>query len=120
MGPKIRIKWRKKQRAQSRQSYWKHHATRRETYRQKYTARRAFIDALKAKPCVECGRSFPPCVMDFHHRNPNDKKLTIARAVVRFVNLDRILAEIAKCDLLCSNCHRIKTWGEHELRRGAS
>ena len=117
MAPKIRVKWRKKEREICRQSYWKHRATRRETYRRKYDIRRAFVDELKTKPCTVCGQSFPPCAMDFHHRNSDTKKVTIAMAIARFANLDKVLEELNKCELLCSNCHRIKTWGVGGTRR---
>lgn len=68
--------------------------------------RRAKLDALKDKPCVDCGQSFPPCVMDFDH-----VRGAKSRCVGNLFNVSeaRLMAEIDKCDLVCSNCHRIRT-----------
>lgn len=70
--------------------------------------KREFVRNLKSKPCTECGHTFPPECMDFDHR-PGEKKL---RAVSKMftLSLERILEEVAKCDLVCANCHRIRTY----------
>ena len=68
---------------------------------------KAFINNHKDKPCMDCGNSFPIISMDFDHR-PDEKKLfNLASAWGR--NIDKIIAEIAKCDVVCSNCHRLRT-----------
>ena len=59
-------------------------------------------------PCSRCGGVFPNCVMDFDHRDPTEKKHCVAQMMG--YSWGRILEEIAKCDLLCANCHRIKTY----------
>lgn len=47
--------------------------------------------------------------MEYDHR-PGEKKLfTIARMVVAQRSWELIAAEIAKCDLVCANCHRYRT-----------
>ncbi len=69
-------------------------------------ARRAWMDQLKSGPCVDCKNTYPPCVMDFDHvRGEKFKNL----AAMPGYPEDIILEEIAKCDLICSNCHRIRT-----------
>ncbi|MCZ2109493.1 MAG: HNH endonuclease [Dehalococcoidia bacterium] len=73
-------------------------------------SRRAWIDSLKDKPCARCGNSYPPVAMDFHHRDPETKEFNIGPAI-RY-GKERILAEIAKCDLLCAVCHRLVEYGE--------
>lgn len=79
---------------------------------------REFVAAAKAgKPCVDCGIEYPTYVMDFDHRDGTDKVCSVARMVSQGWSLPRIAAEIAKCDLRCANCHRIKTWSP-EKRRG--
>src|SRR6266478_6148351 len=60
--------------------------------------RRAWIAGLKAKPCMDCN----------HVRGQKLFQVSECRR-----SLEAILAEIAKCDLVCSNCHRIR----HEMRR---
>ena len=67
--------------------------------------KKEWIDDYKSThPCVHCGESHPAC-LDFHHRNPSEKTLTISLAIAR-ASLERIQMEVAKCDILCANCHR--------------
>jgi hypothetical protein len=70
---------------------------------------RLWLKQQKSKPCVDCGLEWPTCVMEFHHRDPSVKVMPIAKALV---NRSRrfVIEEIAKCDLLCANCHRIRTY----------
>lgn len=72
--------------------------------------RYAGVRVLKSNPCKDCGRSFPPCVMDFDHRNPALKTDEVSRMVKRMVAWDLVLAEVAKCDLVCACCHRLRTY----------
>jgi hypothetical protein len=55
--------------------------------------------------CKDCGESHPAC-LDFHHRNPKEKLGNISFIVTSAWSEQRILKEIAKCDILCVNCHR--------------
>lgn len=74
----------------------------------------AMIRAAKARPCMDCGVEYPPYVMDFDH--VRGKKLVNVSASRRNVlSAERVEAEIAKCDLVCANCHRIRT---HERKSG--
>ena len=66
------------------------------------------VNSLKTKACLDCGHTFPPVCMDFDHVK-GSKSFNIARAVGTARNLNRILKEIAKCEVVCSNCHRIRT-----------
>lgn len=66
--------------------------------------RRLLIRSMKLK-CMRCPESDPSC-LDFHHRDPSEKETTVAAILRRNWSDDRIMAEIAKCDVLCSNCHR--------------
>lgn len=65
---------------------------------------KSLIAQEKNKPCADCGNSFPTCCMDFHHLF--DKKFEIGRCI--HFGLKRLKAEIAKCVVICSNCHRIR------------
>ena len=69
---------------------------------------RVLVDSY-IKPCMDCGASYPSYVMDFHHRNPEDKLFTIGQSSGK--SKDAIIAEIAKCDVICSNCHRERHHG---------
>lgn len=81
-------------------------------HKKKTDERYALMVTAKSKPCMDCGGTFPPECMDFDHRNKEEKEFTIAHK--RSYSKARILAEIAKCDVVCANCHRIRS---HGLRR---
>jgi hypothetical protein len=53
--------------------------------------------------------------LEFHHRNPAEKDEDIARAVQAGWALERLQAEVAKCVVLCANCHRKLHAGRLEL-----
>lgn len=63
----------------------------------------------KGGRCEDCGLRLEDshyCVFDFHHINPNDKNPKFKR--IKYQKWEVIKMEIDKCELLCSNCHRIK------------
>lgn len=63
----------------------------------------------KGSKCQDCSISYPEtdhCVFDFHHRNPNEKDVDWKK--LRLRSWDKIVFEVDKCDLLCSNCHRLR------------
>jgi hypothetical protein len=70
---------------------------------------RELIAAAKHVPCADCGGTFPAVCMDFDHVG-GDKDRNVADMVRRAVSSARLLAEIAKCEVVCSNCHRIRTF----------
>ena len=77
------------------------------TQRRKWFAsQRAFLARLKDKPCVDCGGKFPPEAMDFDHL-PGTRKLC-GISELRFSRA-KMLEEIAKCEVVCANCHRVRT-----------
>ena len=63
-----------------------------------------FNEYKKTLKCKECGES-RYWVLDFHHRNPKEKDIEVS-SLVRNGNKTKILKEVEKCDVLCSNCHR--------------
>ena len=70
---------------------------------------RLYVSSLKeSQPCSDCGKSYPHYVMDYDHTG-TDKLFNIANAVNRGFSLEKIKTEISKCQLVCSNCHRIRT-----------
>lgn len=79
--------------------------------------RRSFMDAIKDLPCQDCGGRFPPVCMDFDHRDPDLKSFAISQGYVAKNDpegLRTLMLEVSKCDLVCSNCHRIRTQKQHE------
>ena len=53
--------------------------------------------------CQRCGYSKYIGALEFHHKDPSDKDLTIADSGKKW---DNIKEEVEKCMLLCANCHR--------------
>jgi hypothetical protein len=77
--------------------------------KERYKLFREFIDTYKVESgCVDCGYNAHPAALEFDHRDPSLKVAGIARM---FTYTDeRLFEEMAKCDVRCSNCHRIKTF----------
>ena len=85
-------------------------------YARRTETRESLRDFLKeykeSRPCSDCGNFYPSFVMDFDHQS--DKSFNIGNGVA--ANLQVLIAEIEKCELVCSNCHRIRTYGPQALR----
>lgn len=83
--------------------------------RQAYTSRHwervwrnsSVIQAIKNVPCKDCKKEGPPYVMQFDHLG--DKKYEIKQMVFGGHSLANIFKEIAKCEVVCANCHAIRT-----------
>lgn len=71
---------------------------------------RATIAKAKDRPCADCGMRFPTCAMDFDHVW-GQKEFKVAEAVQQGYALSpaRLAEEIAKCEVVCANCHRVRT-----------
>jgi hypothetical protein len=71
---------------------------------------REFIREQKqGKSCIRCGIA-DHRVLDFHHRDPSQKRASLSKLWKQNAGRRAIMDEIAKCDLLCANCHRILHW----------
>ena len=64
---------------------------------------------LRRVPCADCGRRFKPHQMDFDHRDPSTKGFNVMTGRAMLMSTKRVLAEVAKCDIVCANCHQIRT-----------
>ena len=69
-----------------------------------FKKRREFVQQIKEQPCADCGIKYPYYVMDFDHRENEAKKFGL-NSLGR-VTMSILIQEIAKCDVVCSNCHR--------------
>lgn len=81
------------------------------TVRQQATL--AWLRELRTVPCMDCGGIFPPYVMDFDHRDPKTKLFSLAAGKSLLKNRVLLEAEVAKCDVVCANCHRIRTAAQY-------
>ncbi len=70
--------------------------------------RRKYLQQLKSRPCADCGVQYPYYVMDFDHREGETKIFEMNR--VGYVSMRALKLEIEKCDLVCANCHRERTY----------
>lgn len=73
-----------------------------------------FLDATKVKSgCLRCGERDPRCLV-FHHRNGETKAFDLGLAGSGSIGMEAIIAEMAKCDVLCANCHLKHHWEERQ------
>lgn len=79
--------------------------------------RKARLIVLMGGECVRCGYNKSAAALDFHHRNHKKKTRTVSHFLANSDPAAWRLAreEAAKCELLCSNCHREETYPGHEL-----
>ena len=71
-------------------------------YRRK--KRKEFAIKYKGGKCQCCGYDKCTDALEFHHRDPSQKSFGIANA--QTCSMEKLIAELDKCDLLCANCHR--------------
>lgn len=68
-----------------------------------------YLQNLKnTTPCADCGSSYPYWVMDFDHVR-GKKRFNIAQYSNMVISLEAVQEEVAKCEIVCSNCHRHRT-----------
>lgn len=80
----------------------------REQTRRSRSKKREWLNSLKDAPCEDCGHQFPPECMDWDHVRGR-KLFCVGYADTQHISRERVIREIAKCDLVCANCHRIRT-----------
>lgn len=84
--------------------------------RNRRAGNRDWYQELKNKtPCAKCGVRYPHYVMDFDHKDPSTKTMCIAKMMG--YSKKAILHEINKCELLCANCHREKTYATQDRQQ---
>lgn len=66
--------------------------------------RRFFAQWLSQQECLVCGEN-DPLVLVCHHRDSAEKVENVATMVQHRYSIEKIKQEIAKCDVLCHNCH---------------
>jgi hypothetical protein len=114
---------RDRMRAQQAQ-YQKLHRAERIAYevkrtRQRYLNFRSIITAYKeTHPCVDCGKFYAYYVMEFDH--VRGVKLGNLASPGRWgcSSLEKLIAEIEKCEVVCANCHRVRTHQRAQSRYG--
>ena len=69
---------------------------------------KAWMIELKSKPCTDCGGTFEVCCMDFDHVG-TEKGNNVGSMFAHHYSREAIEIELAKCELVCANCHRVRT-----------
>jgi len=98
-----RSAYKKEHYAANRQRYVDQARVRKRALARERTA--LLIEYFKSHVCVDCGES-DPVVLEFDHLR--DKSLDVGQALP-YRSWESILAEIAKCEVVCANCHRRRT-----------
>lgn len=73
----------------------------------------AYVRLRKALPCTDCGVQYPSYVMEFDHLH--SKIMNVSAMVRRGVAIAKIRAEIEKCEVVCANCHRVRTFATRRV-----
>jgi hypothetical protein len=95
-----------------REAIRKHYAANRAYYMEKAKKRkqsiRDYVHEIKNRtPCTDCGTQYPYYVTDFDHLG--DKNTTVSQLINKG-SLQKVKEEIRKCELVCSNCHKKRTY----------
>lgn len=79
------------------------------TMRDAYVTDQEALQAYKEKMgCVDCAKDFPHYVLEFDHR-PEFKKFGVVSRILKKYGPEKAWEEVAKCDVVCSNCHKLRT-----------
>lgn len=100
--PEYQKAYRDKHYAENRQKYIDQAAVRKQLLREE-------VRQLKSVPCADCKVPYPYYVMEFDHR-PGEEKLGVIARMVADGQRKKVFEEIKKCDVVCSNCHRERTF----------
>ena len=76
--------------------------------KQKEALARYLKEVKEKNPCMDCKISYPYYMMDFDH--VRGKKQANVAELINTLSKKRIDTEIAKCEVVCSNCHRARTY----------
>lgn len=72
---------------------------------------RVLVSLLKeSKPCADCNKFWPYYVMQYDHKDHKNKEFEISKWFTHSLNRDKLFKEIEKCDLVCANCHAIRSY----------
>jgi hypothetical protein len=96
-----------------REAIRKHYYANKEYYIEKARKQKAelrdWLYKLKAStPCTDCGIIYPSYVTDYDHIG-DDKVMNISKLINRG-SAKKVKEEIKKCELVCANCHRERTY----------
>lgn len=80
----------------------------------RYELREWAISLKEGRPCADCGGIFHHAAMQWDHLPQSLKVDHVCELVGQGATKERILEEIAKCELVCANCHAIRTYNRRQ------
>lgn len=90
----------------------KHYQNNKEQYTERNKKRKRemqnYVWTQKSVPCMDCKVQYEPWVMQFDHR-PDEEKVANIGKLINNGSWKKLLDEIAKCDVVCANCHAMRT-----------
>lgn len=97
-----------------------HYRKNKEKYKKRTMRRRQemndwYFEYKKKFKCEKCGFNDFRCI-DFDHKDRKIKFMGVSKMIRYGFSKYRIIEEIKKCNPLCANCHRIKTWDNKEYK----
>lgn len=92
-----------------------HYEANKDVYKQRRKVARDAIalwvrEYKEAKGCMDCGGTFPFFVLDLDHRGDEQKVAAVSRMITDTGSLRLVKREVEKCDVVCANCHRVRTY----------
>ena len=93
-------------REQKRKSWYQQHREKElaRAIEKKMRMREIYQEIKSNLRCADCGETHPAC-LHFHHRNPAEKEFSLSKWVTSGKSVEALYKEIAKCIVLCANCH---------------
>jgi hypothetical protein len=82
--------------------------TRARTRDSRNNIRKYIQDVKQGVKCTDCREDYPYWILEFDHIN-DDKSFTIGKFQDTTTDLEKIKQEIAKCEIVCANCHKNRT-----------
>lgn len=80
-------------------------------YQRAFSSRRlVYLNDIKSGPCVDCGHEFPPYIMQFDHVRGEPVRQNGRRLSMSCLSNKDLELELAKCDVVCANCHVARTY----------
>lgn len=99
--------WKERKKEISRKSALKnYHNKGKEWWRRKRLSMKKQLVLQRGGKCEKCGYDKCLTALEFHHRDKDAKEFQLSSTYLSQKNINDVLVEIEKCDLLCSICHR--------------
>lgn len=69
----------------------------------------ALVRTMKARPCTDCGNTYHFAAMQFDHVRGH-KVRSVSEMAWAAVSIEKLQIEIDKCEVVCANCHALRTY----------